>query len=192
MTKQEIYDKLTDMGKKPEKGINSYKLEELEKMYDEATGVAKGGDTSETEVVDLNDPEAVYDFLCRNSKQELKPIEEYSHEELIEMCEAIIQAHGDPNGEPGLQGDPGKPETEADFAKRQQAEAEAKAKADAEKAAREAAEQASKDQAKKQKQIPVLHFKNAGWCEKLKKSYFRGRYQPKSIEEYEALKEFTE
>lgn len=37
----------------------------------------------------------------------------------------------------------------------------------------------------------ILVFKNSGWCEKLKKSYEKGRYQPKNNKELEALKEFA-
>lgn len=38
----------------------------------------------------------------------------------------------------------------------------------------------------------VLVFKNSGWCEKLKTSYFTGRYQPKDEKEFAALEEFAD
>ena len=37
----------------------------------------------------------------------------------------------------------------------------------------------------------ILVFTLSGWCEKLQKSYFAGRYQPKDKKEFEALKEFA-
>lgn len=37
----------------------------------------------------------------------------------------------------------------------------------------------------------ILVFSTSGWCEKLNKSYFAGRYQPKDKNEFEALKEFA-
>jgi hypothetical protein len=40
--------------------------------------------------------------------------------------------------------------------------------------------------------IPSLILKGNGWCEALKKSYFKGPYQPKNQSEYEALKKFAE
>jgi hypothetical protein len=39
--------------------------------------------------------------------------------------------------------------------------------------------------------IPTLTFKSSGWCEELKKSYFRGSYKPQSIAEYDALKPYA-
>ena len=38
---------------------------------------------------------------------------------------------------------------------------------------------------------PVLFFDGGGWCEELRKSYFAGRYEPKSWDEYEALKKYA-
>ena len=35
--------------------------------------------------------------------------------------------------------------------------------------------------------VPALTFSQGGWCNALGRSYARGRYQPKSMEEYEAL-----
>ncbi len=39
--------------------------------------------------------------------------------------------------------------------------------------------------------LPALRFEESGWCEKLKKSYMRGIYQPATREEFEALKGFA-
>lgn len=39
--------------------------------------------------------------------------------------------------------------------------------------------------------IPVLHFRSSGWCEALKRSYFKGKYRPKTRREYEALKPYA-
>jgi len=38
---------------------------------------------------------------------------------------------------------------------------------------------------------PMLYFANAGWCEELGQSYFMGWYQPRSWNEYNALKKFA-
>ena len=40
--------------------------------------------------------------------------------------------------------------------------------------------------------FPVLIFKNSGWCEELKCSYFAGRYEARTKEQYEALKKYAE
>lgn len=37
----------------------------------------------------------------------------------------------------------------------------------------------------------ILVFKNSGWCEKLGKSYEKGRYQPKTDAEFKALEKFA-
>ena len=39
--------------------------------------------------------------------------------------------------------------------------------------------------------FPVLIFANSGYCEKLDCSYYQGRFEARSKEEYEALKEFA-
>ncbi len=39
--------------------------------------------------------------------------------------------------------------------------------------------------------IPALVFLESGWCEQLKRSYFRGTYRPASREEYLALRKFA-
>ena len=39
--------------------------------------------------------------------------------------------------------------------------------------------------------FPVLVFANSGWCEKLGSSYFKGRFEPRTKEQYEALKPFA-
>lgn len=38
----------------------------------------------------------------------------------------------------------------------------------------------------------TLVFEESGWCEALKRSYMQGPYEPKSREEYEALKPFAQ
>lgn len=38
----------------------------------------------------------------------------------------------------------------------------------------------------------TLVFEESGWCEALKRSYMLGAYEPKSREEYEALKPFAQ
>ena len=40
-------------------------------------------------------------------------------------------------------------------------------------------------------QIPALMFTEGGWCEALKTSYQPGRYQPKTVAEYNALCAFA-
>lgn len=37
----------------------------------------------------------------------------------------------------------------------------------------------------------VLIFSSSGWCEKLGNSYEKGRYQPKTKEEFDALKKYA-
>lgn len=39
--------------------------------------------------------------------------------------------------------------------------------------------------------IPILHFRSSGWCEALKRSYFKGKYCPKTRQEYETLKPYA-
>lgn len=39
--------------------------------------------------------------------------------------------------------------------------------------------------------IRPLFFDSSGWCPELKRSYFRGRYQPKTAAEFEALKKYA-
>lgn len=39
--------------------------------------------------------------------------------------------------------------------------------------------------------LPTLVFSESGWCEALKRSYFRGNYRPKSRDEYLALRKFA-
>jgi len=94
MTKKEMYNELVKLDKKPEKGVTAYKADELEKMLKDATANAgTPGNTGETgsigaEGINLDDPEAIYDFLSENSGKELTPIEEYSLEELQDMFKA--------------------------------------------------------------------------------------------------------
>lgn len=39
--------------------------------------------------------------------------------------------------------------------------------------------------------IKLLKFIDSGWCEALRKSYFRGLYRPATVQEYLALKPFA-
>jgi len=39
--------------------------------------------------------------------------------------------------------------------------------------------------------IKLLKFIDSGWCEALRKSYFRGLYRPETVQEYLALKPFA-
>ena len=39
---------------------------------------------------------------------------------------------------------------------------------------------------------PTLRFSSAGWCEKLKRSYFIGTYAPHDWKEFEALERYAD
>lgn len=52
-------------------------------------------------------------------------------------------------------------------------------------------EPAERDEPAFEERIPMLKFAESGWCEELKRSYFRGLYRPRTSEEYRALRKYA-